>query len=213
MISIDSIGNPDLSSQIISTLVFRLDDYLYPLNDFTTYHLAIKNNSYLKTFSKENPTSQCSVDFYKLMISTLSSNQIELARSWQTAVAGEFDYFYIGSRNSLRSNFFYDYFPSAFDALYSHFVANSYVKQIGSGLGSAFLFNTSKFKSFEFSIENKPAFSSSIDNIISIISGLQSDNSYLLEILETQKFEINCLRNEIDSLNKKIYDQSQMTWR
>lgn len=213
MISIDVIRDPDLSSQMIATLVARLDDYLYPLNDFTSYHLATKNNSYLKTFSQEHPTSECSVDFYKLMISALASHQIEAARSWQQNTAAEFDYFYIGSRNSLRSKFFYDYFPSAFDCIYSYFVNNAYVKQIGSGLGSAFLFNTSKFKSFEFTLENRPNYISSIENISSIITGLQADNNFLLEVLEVQKFEINSLREEINSLNKKIYDQTQMTWR
>lgn len=213
MISIDVIRDPNLSSQMINTLIARLDDYLYPLNDFTSYHLATKNNSYLKTFSQEHPTSQCSVDFYKSMISNLTSDQIQTARTWQQNIATQFDYFYIGSRNSLKSKLFYDYFPSAFDCIYSYFVANEYIKQIGSGLGSAFLFNTSKFNSFEFNFENRPTYLSSIENISLIIAGLQADNNFLLEVLEVQKFEINSLRQEINFLNKKIYDQTQMTWR
>lgn len=213
MISIDTIRNSDLSESMITTLVSRLDEYLYPLNDYTSYHLATKNNSYLKSFSKDNPTNSCSVSFYKSLISSLSTDQINLARSWQNSFAQSFDYFYIGSKNTLRTTFFYDYFPSAFDYIYTYFVNDLYIKQVGSGLGSAFLFNTSKFRSFQTPQETVSDHIASINNISTTISRLQSDNSYLLEILEIQKFEIVSLRAEIDSLNKKIYDQSQMTWR
>lgn len=213
MISIDSIRDPDLSDSIINTLVFRLDDYLYPLNDFTTYHLATKNNAYLRSFARDNPTNQCSVTLYQTFIASMPVSQIEIARSWRSNQAESFDYFYIGSKNGLKNTFFYDYLPSAFDYIFTYFITNLYIKQIGSGLGSAFLFDTSKFRAFETPVQDLVSYTSSINNIVTSIEGLQSDRDYLLQIVEVQKSQIQSLHQQIDELNKKIYYQSQMTWR
>jgi len=213
MITIQTIlYSEDFSDKILPSILSRISDNLYPVNHFTAYQLASRNSSYLKSYAQQVSPSDCSVAHYKDLLKDLDSSQINTAQEWMQTNLG-FDYFYIGSKNSLKNSFFTQFLPSAFDLFYSHLIENYYIKQVGTGQGFAFLFNPSAFSNFILPQHSSATLSSSIDYITKTISNLQNDNQYLFELISFKDQEILNLKNQIDSLNQNFYNQSQMTWR
>jgi hypothetical protein len=215
MIFTNDVIRKDFFSEILIPILDSMNDYLYPLNNFTAYHLSQKNYATLKTFVSENTSSSCGVDFYSNQISHLTTSQITIAKEWIDSQFSDFNYVYIGSKSSLKNLFFSDFLPTSFDLLYNYLTNNNYIKQIGKAFGSAILFNSSLL-SEPFHINVNLNFDQSIEdsfkNFTKAYNSLKVDNEYLCNLIDQKNVFINTLTKKVEELEYKNYLNSQMTW-
>jgi hypothetical protein len=213
MISVLDLKRNNFFVDTLNPILNSMNDSLYPLNLYTGYHLALKNYITLKTFSSENLSSNCGRSFYTDKISHFTSNDIAIASDWLNSHS--FDYFYIGSKISLKSNFFSNFLPSAFDFLYSHLLENNCIRQIGSGPGSVILFNSSLLSepiSFSFDFHSNEDMVQNFQSFIHNYNNLQNDNRYLSHLIDQKNASIANLTKTIDELEHKNYLNTRMTW-
>ena len=215
MIFYSDLTRPNFSTTILNPILDSMDDFLYPLNHYIAYNLAVKNYATLKTFTFNNLSSNCGVDFYTQKISELTSSEVAVAQTWIHPNLQDYTHVYVGSKSAMKNLFFSDFLPSAFDALYSYLANNNYIRQIGYGQGSAILFNSSLFAQ-PFSLPAQKSlddFSQSINSFIQNFNSLKNDNEYLYNVILQKNESINILTNKIAELEHKTYLDSRMTWR
>lgn len=216
MISLNDISTLDSMQEILSQKLTQLNDYLYPFNEFTSHYISNKKVSQLRNILDNSPSSSLTVSFYRDAVSSLTSLERQNAKSYIESFSidsHQIAYVYLNSKTSFRS-FFADFLPSAFDFLYNYLTTNSYIRQIGSGYGTAIVFLPSIFNS-DFSNYSLPQDFSTVD-LLSVISNhlkhLQEDNSYLKSSLDQKDQIINDLIETVEKLNRDKFISSQLTW-
>lgn len=217
MIQLSDISTPHSMRTYLNNVLSEIDHSIYPLNTFFAHHIRLKNFPYLKDFVSNNPSNTLTIEDYKSLNSQLTSEEISFARQWIELNCPQYlsflPYIFIGSRNNFRAAFA-DALPSTFDAIYNYLISNDYIKQIGTGLGNAQMFNSSIFdSSFEDYSVPQSDYSSVLTSIINEVKSLKSDKDYLFQLLENQEQYINKLLAEIQSLRQQNQIAYQMTWR
>lgn len=216
MISLHDISSSNSMEQILNQKLLLLNDYLYPFNEFTSHYLLNKKVSQLRTLINNSPSSSLTISFYKDAIDSLTFLERQNAKLYieSFSISSEqIAYLYLNSKTSFRS-FFADFLPSAFDHLYNYLTSNSYIRQVGSGYGTAIVFLPSIFNS-DFSNYSLPqdVFTSDVFSLISNqLKYLQEDNSYLKSSLDQKDETINQLLQTIERLNREKIISSQLTW-
>ncbi len=215
MIFYSDLTRTDFSTTVLNPVLDSMDDFLYPLNPYIAYNLAVKNYATLKTFVFNNLSSNCGVDFYTQKISELTSSEVAIAQKWINSNLQDYTHVYVGSKSALKNFFFSEFLPSAFDALYNYLTANNYIRQIGAGQGSAILFNSSLFAQ-PFSLPHQKSMedlSQSINSFMQNFNSLKNDNEYLYNIILQKNQYIDVLTKRVQELEHKSYLDSRMTWR
>jgi len=215
MIFYSDLTRIDFSSKILNPILDSMDDYLYPLNTYVAHNLANKNYATLKTFTFNNLSSNCGVNFYSQKIAELTADEIYSANLWMLTNAEQYTHVYVGSKSALRNYFFSDFLPSSFDSLYNYLSNNNYIRQVGSGHGSAILFNSNLFAE-PISLPDQRSsedFSQSVESFIRNFNSLKNDNEYLYNIILQKNESIDILTKKIQELEHKTYLDSRMTWR
>lgn len=190
-------------------------DFIYPFNEYIAHLILTKDFSTLKTFSELKPSTSLSIEDYRNLISSIPSSFLASAREYLNTVSDDYDpaYIFIGSKSNLKSLIFYDFLPSAFDACLSY-LTSSFLKQVGSGHGSAFIISPSFFNS-DFSdysnVENHSLIL--LDQLSQVVKNLQKDNDCLIDVLSKKDQHIQSLLQIIEELQYEKYMSTQMTWR
>lgn len=215
MTTIYQIPETGFTNQHLDYILESIDDYLYPVNDFTAYHLFSKNYSYLKTLPK---SSDINLQRYYELTSTLTSQQVLSGINFAASLFDNPDYYlyvFVGSKKLFKTLAFSHFLPSDYENIINYLSSNNYIKVIGQGSGSAIVFNISKLdQPFVVpQIENSDSFQSSISSFINSFNLTKADNQYLLNILSEKDIYIESLLAQIEKLKLENYQSSQMTWR
>lgn len=219
MITIEHLTDKTILNQEIRLRLNMMDDFLYPITPWISYNMFIKNYALLKTFASENLSSNLKANDYASYDSSLTEEQRTASASYLATLTISdsflYPYVYLGSKTQLRSTFFSDYTPSAFNALISHLVSNNCIKVIGSGHGSAILFYNDNL-AFDLSpivTGSVSNFQSSISSFVDSYNQLQNDYKYLLDLLKVKEDQILSLNQEVQNLNYSIRINSINTWQ
>jgi len=222
MILLSDISEPQAFNKNIVQAFENMSDKLYLLNPLFGHYLRTKQYPALRAFVSEIPINYFSVSFIQSALSSLSSSDIALAKEHAISIAEGMDehvYIYVGSKISFRNEFFTEYTPSAYSAIFSYLIANNLIRTIGPGQSSAILISSSVFSKELFlptevfanlSSEN---YLNSFNSLLSNYSLIQNDNAFLASIVEKRDQQILELYTIIKQLEDKNYVTSQMTWR
>jgi hypothetical protein len=222
MIFLSDISEPQTFNENIVQAFENMSDKLYAINPLFAHYLRTKQYPALRAFVNEIPITSYSVSFIQSALSSLSSSEISLAKEHATSIIEGMDeqvYIYVGSKLSFKNEFFTEYTPSAYSAIFSYLIANNLIRTIGPGQSSAILISSSVFfkelflptELFDdFSSEN---YLNSFNSLLSNYSLVQADNDFLKSIIEKRDQHILELYSIIKQLEDKNYVTSQMTWR
>jgi hypothetical protein len=222
MIFLSDISEPQAFNDKIVEAFENMSNKLYAMNPLFAHYLRTKQYPALRAFVNEIPITSYSVSFIQSALSSLSSSDINLAKEHATSIIEGMDdqvYIYVGSKLSFKNEFFSEYTPSAYSAIFSYLIANNLIRTIGPGQSSAILISSSVFSKdlflptevFEdFSSEN---YLNSFNSLLSNYSLIQNDNTFLRSVIEQRDHQIIELYSIIKQLEDKNYVTSQMTWR
>lgn len=222
MIFLSDISEPQAFNENIVQAFENMSDKLYAINPLFAHYLRTKQYPALRAFVNEIPITSYSVSFIQSALSSLSSSEISLAKEHATSIIEGMDeqvYIYVGSKLSFKNEFFTEYTPSAYSAIFSYLIANNLIRTIGPGQSSAILISSSVFSKElflptelfdDFSSEN---YLNSFNSLLSNYSLVQADNDFLKSIIEKRDQHILELYSIIKQLEDKNYVTSQMTWR
>jgi hypothetical protein len=222
MIFLSDISEPQAFNENIVQAFENMSDKLYAINPLFAHYLRTKQYPALRAFVNEIPITSYSVSFIQSALSSLSSSEIALAKEHATSIIEGMDeqvYIYVGSKLSFKNEFFTEYTPSAYSAIFSYLIANNLIRTIGPGQSSAILISSSVFsKELFLPTELFDGFSSdnylnSLNSLLSNYSLVQADNDFLKSIIEKRDQHILELYSIIKQLEDKNYVTSQMTWR
>jgi len=213
MISISNFSDTPYITNHINDIFDNMDDSLYPLNAYFAHFFRIKDLNSLKSVLSHTPSSQFTVETYRSLESNLLSIERELAYIYIKTTFFDSDrmYFYLGSKNSFKLNYFSDFLPSAFNHLFNHWIHNSFVKVMGPGHGSYIVFDLSK--PFTLPTVESSSFQDSITSFINSYNQMKSDNQYLTELNSYKDGVIHSLQLKIEELQNQNFITSQITWR
>jgi hypothetical protein len=222
MIFLSDISDPQAFNQNIVQSFEKMNDKLYLINPLFAHYLRTKQYPALRAFTNEIPVNSYSVSFIQSALSSLSSSDIYLANQHSASLTEGMDehvYIYVGSKISFKNQFFSDYTPSAYSAVFSYLIANNLIRTIGPGQSSAILISSSVFSKDlflptevfnDFSSEN---YLTSFNSLLSNYALIQNDNTFLKSVIEQRDQQIVELYSIIKQLEDKNYVTSQMTWR
>lgn len=213
MTSIYSIPSTGFSNNEMDSIFTSIDNYLYPVNSFISHHLFNKNYSYLKTLPF---SSEIDVNTYNLYTSTLTSREIRSAEEFQISFFGKdiLSYVFIGSKKLLKTIAFESFLPTSYETVLNYFINNGFIKVLGSGFGSAIIFNSNKFdEPFSIVPSDDSYLTLSINSFLDTFNLVKTDNQYLLNKISEKDLYINSLLQDIQNLKNENYQISQMTWR
>lgn len=222
MIFLSDISEPQAFNQNIVQAFENMSDKLYAMNPLFAHYLRTKQYPALRTFVNEIPIISYSVSFIQSALSSLSSSDITLAKEHATSIIEGMDdqvYIYVGSRISFKNEFFPQYAPSAYSAVFSYLTSNNLIRTIGPGQSSAILVSSSVFsKDLSLPAEMSDTFSpenylNSFNSLLSNYALTQDDNAFLASVIEQRDQQILELYSMIKQLEDKNYVTSQMTWR
>lgn len=213
MISISNFSDTPYITNRINDIFNNMDDSLYPLNTYFAHFFRTKDLNSLKSVLSHTPSSQFTVETYRSLESNLLSFERELANTYikNTFFDSDRIYFYLGSKNSFKLNYFSDFLPSAFNHLFNHWIQNNFVKVIGPGHGSYIVFDLSK--PFTFPAVELSSFQDNITSFINSYNAMKNDNQYLTELNSYKDGVIHSLQLKIEELQNQNFITSQMTWR
>jgi hypothetical protein len=222
MILLSDISEPQAFNQNIVQAFENMSDKLYSINPLFAHYLRTKQFPALRAFVNEIPVTSYSVSFIQSALSSLSTSDIALAKEHSDFITegmNEHVYLYVGSKISFKNQFFTDYTPSAYSAIFSYLIANNFIRTIGPGQSSAILISSSIFSKelflptevfTNFSAEN---YLDSFNSLLSNYSLVQNDNVFLTSVIKERDQQILELYSKIKQLEDKNYVTSQMTWR
>ena len=222
MIFLSDISEPQDFNQNIVQAFEKMSDKLYFINPLLSHYLRTKQYSVLRTFVNETPATSYFVSNVQSALSSLSSSDIALAKEHIISITEQMDdnvYLYVGSKISFRNEFFTEYAPSAYSAIFSYLINNNLIRTIGPGQSSAILISSSIFSkelflpTEVFTDLSNEKYLDSFNSLLSNYSLLQNDNSFLRSIIEKRDQQILELYSTIKQLEDKNYVVSQMTWR
>ena len=222
MILLSDISEPQVFNQKIVQAFQNMSDKLYAINPLFAHYLRTKQYPALRAFVNEIPITSYSVSFIQSALSSVSSSDILLANQHALSIAEGMDehvYIYVGSRISFKNEFFMDYTPSAYSAIFSYLIANNLIRTIGPGQSSAILVSSSVFsKELSLPAEISDTLSSenylnSFNSLLSNYTLIQTDNAFLASVIKQRDQQILELHSIIKQLEDKNYVTSQMTWR
>jgi hypothetical protein len=222
MIFLSDISEPQIFNQKIVQAFQNMSDKLYAINPLFAHYLRTKQYPALRSFVNEIPITSYSVSYIQSALSSVSSSDILLANQHALSIAEGMDehvYMYVGSRISFKNEFFPEYTPSAYSAVFSYLTSNNLIRTIGPGQSSAILVSSSVFsKELSLPAEMSDVFSpenylNSFNSLLSNYALIQSDNAFLASVIEQRDQQILELYSIIKQLEDKNYVTSQMTWR
>ncbi len=222
MIFLSDISEPQSFNQHVVESFEKMSDKLYLVNPLFAHYIRTKQFPALRAFANEIPVTSYSVPFIASALSNLSSSDISLANAHIASISEGMDelvYIYVGSKLSFKNEFFSDYAPSAYSAVFNYLISNNLIRPIGPGQSSVILISSSVF-SKELSLPTEvyndlspETHLTAINSLIANYSLLQSDNEFLKQTIEARDAHILELYAVIQQLEHKNYVTSQMTWR
>lgn len=213
MISTTNFSDTQYITNHINDIFDSMNDCLYPVNTYFAHFFRTKDLNTLKSVLAHTPSSQFTVEKYKALEANLLSSEKELANQFIEKNFFDSDrmYFYLGSKNSFKLNYFSHFLPSAFNHFFTQLVQNQFAKVIGPGHGSYIIFDLSK--PLVILPYQEDSFQDNITSFINSYNSMRSNVEYLMELNSYKDGIIHSLRLKVEELQNQNYITSQITWR